>query len=146
MRLAMPCLSLPPIRLILVRDIVVLPSKTKPQSVRHKNIFPPLMSFPVAYASSGKLMPAYHGSHPNTHQVNVRLKKQWFLIMRAYKDGKITKSQAASLRADLKAVHKQEAAFFKVNKSYELTADQQSQLNKTLDTYSTTIGETTSNN
>jgi hypothetical protein len=105
-----------------------------------------VMSFPVAYASSGKLMPAYHGTHPNTHQVNVRLKKQWLLIMRAYKDGKITKSQAASLRADLKAVHKQEAAFFKVNKSYELTADQQSQLNKTLDTYSTTVGETTSNN
>jgi hypothetical protein len=101
-----------------------------------------LSTFSPASAATEKKMLAYHVSHPNTHQINLRLKKQWLLIMQDYKAGKITKNQAASLRADLKAVHKQEAAYFKQNKNFELTPYQQSQLNQTLDANSGTLGET----
>ena len=80
--------------------------------------------------------------HPNAHQVNLRMKKQWVLIQKGIKSGKITKTQAASLRTSLKATREQEITFLKQNGTRELAVDQQSQLNSSLNQNSSTLGET----
>jgi hypothetical protein len=100
-----------------------------------------------AWAASTTTTPVpYKSANPQTHQINLRLRNQWTLVQKGIKSGKFTKEQGASFRADLKSVREQEVGFFKQNKSHELTADQQSQLDASLDKNSSTLGETPTNN
>jgi hypothetical protein len=81
-------------------------------------------------------------THPIVHQINTRLRTQWMLIAQGLKSGKLTKDQAASLRASLKSTRLQEVSFFKQNGNHDLTTAQQTQLNTLLDKNSGTLAET----
>ena len=81
-------------------------------------------------------------TNPQVHQINIRLRTQWKLIQAGVKSGKIAQAQAATLKGDLKSVRQQETAFFKQNGNHTLTADQESQLNQSLNKNSATLGET----
>lgn len=88
----------------------------------------------------------YKSPNPQAHQINLRLRNQWVLVQKGIKSGKFTKEQGATYRASLKAVREQEVGFFKQNKNHELTTDQVSQLNTTLNQNSSALGETPSSN
>ncbi len=88
----------------------------------------------------------YKSANPQAHQINLRLRNQWMLVQQGLKSGKFTKAQATTYRASLKAVREQEVGFFKTNKSHELTTDQVSQLNTSLNENSSALGETPVNN
>jgi hypothetical protein len=99
------------------------------------------LNFPLQAATSSAVSP-----HPLAHSVNLRLKTEWKEIQLGVKSGKISKSQGDSLRAQLKGVRQQETAFFKQNNNHEITADQQTQLNASLDKTELAIsGKTTTN-
>src|ERR1039457_257383 len=78
-------------------------------------------------------------TNPQIHQINTRLRTQWKLIQQGVKSGKITQAQAANLRADLKSVRQQETVYFKQNGNHTLTADQENQLNQSLNKNSSTL-------
>ncbi len=104
-----------------------------------------LASYSHAAATTSTPVP-YKSLNPQAHQINLRLKNQWMLVQQGLKSGKFTKAQGASYRASLKAVREQEVGFFKLNKSHQLTTDQVSQLNTSLNQNSSTLGETPTNN
>lgn len=78
-------------------------------------------------------------SHPNLHQINITLRSEWQQTELGEKDGKITTTQAAALKADLKSVHQQQMAFFKENGNHDLTSSQLSQLNESLNQVEQTL-------
>ena len=75
------------------------------------------------------------------HALNERLRADMMQIQKDLKAGKLTKAQADSLKAQVKAIRKQELADFKANgngstgspQGRQLTADQISALNQELD-------------
>ncbi len=79
--------------------------------------------------------------HPLAQQINKRLRTQLKLIQKGLRTGKLTKEQAISLRESIKSTRQQMLAFLKQNGNFELTTDQQKQLNRGLDSNSSTIDE-----
>jgi len=77
--------------------------------------------------------------HPLLHQVNLEMKQQWQKIMIDQKNGKLSTSQAKTLRENLTAIRKQVGSFSKNNPNHELTNDQASQINQQLQTNAQTI-------
>lgn len=82
--------------------------------------------------------------HPNAQQVNRRFQTQMKLIRKGLRTGTLTKDQADNLRKTIKDTRQQLLTFLKQNGNYEITSDQQSQLNHTLDNNSQAISEKTS--
>ena len=93
------------------------------------------------YSKAATTSSTVKSPNSNVHQINLRLKNQLILIQQGYKKGKFTKDQADSLRAAIRAVRSQEVSFFKQNGNHNLTADQQNQVNASLDRNSATLGE-----
>src|SRR5260221_11868244 len=79
--------------------------------------------------------------HPLAQQINKRLRTQLKLIQKGLRTGKLTKEQAISLRESIKSTRQQMLPFLKQNGNFELTTDQQKQLNRGLDSNSSTIDE-----
>ena len=96
----------------------------------------------VTASQSGTTRSASFGQHTPVHQFNSRIRNQRLLIQKGYKAGKLTKEQAETLSADLKAARIQVIAFFKQNRNHNLTIDQQTQLNQKLNRNSAILGET----
>jgi len=104
------------------------------------------MSAPSQGTAIIKKAPANQQSanpHPKTRQVNARMRTQWTKISEAKKSGKITPSQADQLNASLRDIRQKEVDGFKQNGSHELTSDQQSRINQTLDANDKTLGVST---
>ena len=100
-----------------------------------------LASTGMAFSANPVSSKAAIKADSSSHQFNLRLRNQWMLIMQGLKSGKLTKEQAASLRADLKNTRQQEIGFFKLNQNHTLTSVQQNQLNAALDKNSNLLGE-----
>jgi len=79
---------------------------------------------------------------PNAHQINKRIRDQWQLTLAGFKTKKITAQQRESIRQSLKTVKQQLLGFYKQNNSHEITSAQQSQLNQSLNSNSSLLGET----
>ena len=72
-------------------------------------------------------------SHPMPNDVNFKMRQAMMLIHKDLHSGKITKAQADSLKAQVKAIRKQELADFKSNGNHQLTDAQKSQISTSLD-------------
>jgi hypothetical protein len=81
-----------------------------------------------------------------SNEVGNRLMNQWRLVAIDLKSGKITQAQAVSIRARLKSIHKQQAAFLRASANHQLTTAQQAQLNSQLDQNSQVLGESPTSN
>jgi hypothetical protein len=86
-----------------------------------------------------------HGSFQNnvantpTHTFNVQLRKSINEINKDFKSGKLTKAQSLAAREQIKAIRIQELGFFKQNGNKQLTSDQLTQLNQSLNQMDTTF-------
>jgi len=74
--------------------------------------------------------------NPAVLNVNMRMMQQMQAISKALHSGKITKEQAKAQRDQLRSIRKQQLDFMKLNGKKDLTADQVSQLNQSLDALS----------
>ncbi len=74
-----------------------------------------------------------------TDKVSLRIRQQIGQIRREEKLGNLTKDQSKSLRAQVKAINKQELAFLKQDNSKQLTDAQVAQLNDQLNSLSKSI-------
>lgn len=81
-------------------------------------------------------------AQPPANEVGLRLMNQWHLVAVDLKNGKINQAQAASIRASLKSIHKQQATFLRASTNHQLTTAQQTQLNSMLEQNSQVLGET----
>ncbi len=70
--------------------------------------------------------------NPAVHNVNLRLREDMMQIQKDLHAGKLTKTQATALQAQVKAVRTQELGFMKSNGKKQLTDDQTGQLNQSL--------------
>ena len=72
-------------------------------------------------------------------KLTLRLRHQNFQIERELKTGKLTKTQAKSLKGQVEAIRKAELADLKQNGTKNLTDDQVAQINQQLNTLSKSI-------
>jgi hypothetical protein len=93
----------------------------------------------LASAQTTTTAPAGTHPHPRIAEVRARAKEQMLRIHEGVKSGKLTKEQAESLIANLKAVKAQIEADFTTNGKKELTDEQLAQLNQMLDANSKVI-------
>ena len=84
--------------------------------------------------------------HSLVHLLNERIHKQRLLIQKGFKAGALSKEQAESIWASLKAARLQETTFFKQNHNHQLTPEQQNQLNSALNKNSQILGESPTSN
>ena len=73
------------------------------------------------------------------HTFNERLRAAMIQINKDQKSGKLSKNQVESARAQVKAIRKQELADYKANGKSQLTADQLSSLNASLDSIQSSL-------
>jgi hypothetical protein len=70
---------------------------------------------------------------PNMHQIALRVRDQWKVILAGQKSGKIPSNQAKVLITKLISIHTKKEAFLRQDVPNDLTADQTSRLNQLLD-------------
>ena len=100
-----------------------------------RGLFVAVALIPVVSHAEGRGNPTgpkgskFATQHPRRNEVNERVDNQRARINEGVRDGKITKGQAAQLRANDRAIKAQEHAEVKANGGY-LTKGEQRQLNQ----------------
>jgi hypothetical protein len=93
----------------------------------------------VTHVSHGSFSGGNAAINTPTHTFNVQLRKSMDEINKDVKSGKLTKSQAQTVRGKVKAIRIQELQFFRENGIKELTSDQLTQLNQSLSQISSSL-------